>query len=64
MKLEVKKNVKAFNEFTFNGKCTAGALLCIMHALQEYEEKSPLAQEVLDEFARACRITGDERLNL
>ena len=53
--LQVTRNKKAYNEFSLKGKLTAGKLMALRTALENY--KSPLAEELFEELNRA---THDE----
>jgi hypothetical protein len=51
--IEVKRVAKKNNEFVVKGRMTAGKVLCLMHALEQYQSQSPLAEELLFAFRQA-----------
>lgn len=47
MKVEIKKDTKAYNQFKVKMELTEGAILALKHALENYPQ-SPVGQDLLD----------------
>jgi sRNA-binding regulator protein Hfq len=48
MKVQIKKDAKAYNKFKVNMELTEGAILALKHALEQYAQRSPVAADLLD----------------
>jgi hypothetical protein len=52
--ITVKKNIKAYNEFDLvMKKVTAGKILTILNALEQWKDHSPLGEELYNELKTA-----------
>lgn len=56
MKINMKKDKKAFNKYKVTMEVTEGVILSVKNALERY--KSPVAQDVLDFWVAAAQEAG------
>lgn len=56
----IQKNKKVYNEWKMTMVTTKGKLLSILHALEDYKEKSPVAYDIYTELFYAVRKAEEE----
>jgi hypothetical protein len=63
-KIVVKRNTKKHNEFKLTGTLTAGEIMAIRHALEVYQERSPVAADCFCYFRNATIVEGNDILEI
>ncbi len=59
MKIDIKRNTKAFNEFAVKMTLTEGAILTLKESLQRYASAgSPIAEDLNGFMERAMKESG------